>query len=78
MTNDKATSETHSGSQGESQNESGEAGRTLLVGIVGGLVSAAGYLIYQRLPDEQKERINRQVRTMIESRLAELRQNLNI
>ena len=30
-----------------------EAGRTLMVGVLGGLLSAAGYLVYQRLPDEQ-------------------------
>jgi hypothetical protein len=41
-------------------------------------VSAAGHLVYQRLPDEQKERINKQVRATIESRLSELRQNFNI
>ena len=32
---------------------------TLLVGILGGLLSAAGYMVYRRLPDEQKDRINR-------------------
>lgn len=78
MTNDKLNSSSRSGSTGESQTGSGEAGKTLLVGILGGLVSAAGYLVYQRLPDEQKERINKQVRSTIESRLSEIRQNFNI
>jgi hypothetical protein len=77
MTNDKLNSSSHSNSS-ESQSGSGEAGKTLLIGILGGLVSAAGYLVYQRLPDEQKERINKQVRATIESRLSELRQNFNI
>ena len=55
-----------------------DAGRTLLVGVLGGILSAAGYLVYQRLPDEQRERINRQVRGMLESRINELRSNFNI
>ena len=28
-----------------------DAGRTVLVGVLGGIISAAGYLVYQRLPD---------------------------
>lgn len=78
MTNDKANSSSLSGSGGQGQGGSGEAGKTLLVGILGGLVSAAGYLVYQRLPEEQKERINKQVRSAIENRLTEFRQNFNI
>jgi len=58
--------------------ESGEAGRAVLVGLLGGLVSAAGYLVYQRLPEEQKHRIQVQVRGLIETRLNEIRQNFNI
>ena len=55
-----------------------EAGRAVLVGILGGIVSAAGYLVYQRLPEDQKERIQVQVRGLIETRLNEIRQNFNI
>ena len=77
MTNDKPSSSSHS-SSADNQGGSSEAGRTLLVGILGGLISAAGYLVYQRLPDEQKERINKQVRATVESRLSEIRQNFNI
>ena len=55
-----------------------DAGRTILVGGLGGIISAAGYLVYQRLPDDQKERLHRQVRGALESRIAELRQNFNI
>ncbi len=78
MTNDKSNSSSLSGPAGDGQTGSGEAGKTLVVGILGGLVSAAGYLVYQRLPDEQKERINKQIRSAIESRLSEIRQNFNI
>jgi hypothetical protein len=55
-----------------------EAGRVVLVGVLGGLLSAAAYIIYRRLPDEQRERINGQVRTIVQQRINELRQNLNI
>lgn len=55
-----------------------DAGRTVLVGVLGGIISAAGYLVYQRLPDEQRDRLHRQVRGLLESRLNEIRQNLNI
>jgi len=58
--------------------EGGEVGKALLVGLLGGLVSAAGYMIYRRLPDEQKERLNAQVRTVVASRINEIRQNFNI
>jgi hypothetical protein len=55
-----------------------DAGRTVLVGVLGGIISAAGYLVYQRLPDEQRDRLHRQVRGVLETRLNEIRQNLNI
>jgi hypothetical protein len=55
-----------------------DAGRTVLVGVLGGIISAAGYLVYQRLPDEQRDRLHRQVRGLLETRLNEIRQNLNI
>lgn len=55
-----------------------EVGRALLVGLLGGLVSAAGYFVYRRLPDEQKERIHAQVRSQVAARIAEIRQNFNI
>ena len=58
--------------------ESNDAGRVVLVGLLGGLLSAAGYMIYRRLPEEQKQRLNAQVRSMVQQRITELRQNFNI
>jgi hypothetical protein len=58
--------------------DSGEAGKIVLIGVLGGLLSAAGYMIYRRLPDEQKQRLNAQVRTLVQQRITELRQNFNI
>jgi len=55
-----------------------DAGRTLLAGVVGGIVSAAGYLVYSRLPDDQKERLHAQVRQLVETRVNELRGRFNI
>jgi hypothetical protein len=55
-----------------------EIGRALLVGLLGGLVSAAGYFVYRRLPDEQKERLHAQVRSQVAQRISEIRQNFNI
>ena len=57
---------------------SNDAGRTLLAGVVGGIVSAAGYLVYSRLPDDQKERLHVQVRSLVETRVNELRGRFNI
>ena len=66
------------GSAIEGGSTSGEAGKTLLAGVLGGVLSAAGYLVYTRLPDEQKERLQAQARTLIESRVNELRGRFNL
>ncbi len=55
-----------------------EVGRAILAGIVGGLASAAGYVIYTRLPPDQKDKLHQQVRQVAESRLNELRSRFNI
>jgi hypothetical protein len=55
-----------------------EVGRTLLAAVVGGVASAAGYLVYTRLPDDQKEKLHAQVRQLIETRVNELRSRFNI
>lgn len=70
----------YQGAFGESHdaNDSGEVGKVVLVGVLGGLLSAAGYLIYRRLPEEQKQRLNAQMRSIVQQRITELRQNFNI
>jgi hypothetical protein len=55
-----------------------EVGKALLVGLLGGLLSAAGYLVYRRLPDEQKEKLHAQARSVVQQRINEIRQNFNI
>jgi len=66
------------GSEPPKQDQGTDAGRTVLVGVLGGIISAAGYLVYQRLPDDQKDKLHRQVRGLLESRINEIRQNFNI
>ncbi len=56
----------------------GDVGKTLLVGVLGGLISAAGFLVYQRLPDDQKDRLHGQVKGMVAQRINEIRSNFNI
>ena len=76
MTSD--TMKQFNGKTDEHDQSSADAGKAVLVGLLGGLVSAAGYLVYQRLPEEQKRRIQVQVRGIIETRLNQIRQDLNI
>jgi hypothetical protein len=71
-------SKTPNGNQPAKQDSSTDAGRTVLVGVLGGILSAAGYLVYQRLPEDQKDRLHRQVRGLLESRINEIRQNFNL
>jgi hypothetical protein len=63
---------------GRSEGDPSEVGKALMVGLVGGLLSAAGYLVYRRLPDEQRDKINGQVRSILQQRITELRENLSI
>ena len=55
-----------------------DLGKALLIGVLGGIVSAAGYMVYQRLPDEHKQRLQSQARTALQQRLNEIRSNFNI
>lgn len=69
---------TKSNASYEPADDANDVGRTLLVGVVGGLLSAAGYLVYQRLPDDQKEKLHSQVRGALQQRISEIRSNFNI
>ncbi len=61
-----------------SNSSSSDAGRTVLAAVVGGVVSAAGYLVYSRLPDDQRDKLRTQVRGLVESRVNELRGRFNL
>lgn len=64
--------------QPSSNDEENEVGKAILIGLLGGLLSAAGYFVYRRLPDEQRERLHAQLRTAVAARISEIRQNFNI
>ncbi len=57
---------------------SNEAGRTVLAGVLGGVASAVGYIVYARLPEDQKAKLQTQVRGLVESRINELRSRFNV
>jgi len=57
---------------------SNEAGRAVLAGALGGVASAVGYIVYSRLPEEQKVKLQSQVRSLVESRINELRSRFNV
>ncbi len=60
------------------QPDDNELGKALLVGVLGGVLSAVGYVIYRRLPNEQRDRLHDQVRTVVSARINDLRQNFNL
>ncbi|MDQ2680905.1 MAG: hypothetical protein M3Y21_07785 [Candidatus Eremiobacteraeota bacterium] len=74
----KGTSAENARSSYEQADGSGDVGKTLLIGVLGGLISAAGFLVYQRLPEDQKERLQGQVKGMVAQRINEIRSNFNI
>lgn len=55
-----------------------EAGKALLVGVLGGLVAAAGYLVFQRLPEDQKGRLQSQAKQLLHERINEIRRNFSV
>ena len=60
------------------QDNSNEAGKALLVGVLGGLAAAAGYLVFQRLPEDQKGRLQSQAKQLLQERISEIRRNFNV
>jgi len=55
-----------------------EAGRAILAGVLGGIASAAGYIVYSRLNDDQRSRVNAQARSLVEGRINELRSRFGL
>lgn len=55
-----------------------EAGRAVVAGVLGGVASAVGYIVYARLPEDQKSKLQAQVRGLVESRINELRSRFNV
>jgi hypothetical protein len=42
------------------------------------LVAAAGYLVFQRLPEDQKGRLQSQAKQLLQERIGEIRRNFNV
>jgi hypothetical protein len=74
------TSNSHDDSTPDSGSpkSSKETGRAMLAGLLGGVASAVGYIIYSRLEPEQKEKLHGTVRNVVESRISEIRSNFDI
>jgi hypothetical protein len=51
----------------------GEAAAAVIVGVLGGLVSAGGYLVYSNLPEPQRESLRQSVRNALTYWSSELR-----
>ena len=52
------------------------AKKALLAGLIGAVVASAGYLIYSRLEDEQKDAIRQTVSKFVEDKIADVRSQL--
>lgn len=50
--------------------------KALLAGLIGAVVASAGYLIYSRLEDDQKEAIRQTVSKFVEDKIADVRSQL--
>ncbi|HEV2037841.1 MAG TPA: hypothetical protein VGQ96_04465 [Candidatus Eremiobacteraceae bacterium] len=53
-----------------------ELRKTLLAGLIGGVVAAGAYFIYTRLEDEQKEALRQTVGKFVEDKIADVRSQL--
>jgi len=62
----------------ESQAAPSEAGRAILAGLLGGVASAAGYIVYSRLNDDQRSVVKAQARSLVEGRINELRSRFGL
>lgn len=52
--------------------------KALLAGLIGGVVATAGYLLYQRLEEEQKETIRSSVVGFVQEKISEIRSQLKM
>lgn len=55
-----------------------DSGKTVLIGLLGGVASAVAFTIYERLPEAQRDRVHEYVRSMVASRLNDFRDGLNL
>jgi hypothetical protein len=65
-------------SSGKRPAEDNAAGKTVIAALLGGVASAVAYTVYQRLPDAQRDRLHGQMRSILASKLNEIRDGLNL
>ena len=62
----------------ESMDREIDARKALLAGLIGGIVATAGYLLYQRLEEEQKENIRATVVSFVQDKISEIRSQIKM
>jgi hypothetical protein len=67
-----------SGGQGPTDQDATEVKRTLLAGLIGAVAGAAGYLIYSRLEQEQRDQIRKSVSKFFEDKIADIRELIKL
>ncbi len=76
------TGQSHEGKGGvpaaKSSKPSTDSGKTVLIGLAGGIASAVAFTLYQRMPEEQRERLHEYARSVLAARLGDLRDGLNL
>lgn len=56
----------------------GEARKALIAGLIGAAIGTAGYLIYSRLEEEQKDALRRTVAKFVEDKISDVRSQLKL
>ena len=67
---------TYAEETGRRERDGGEIRKTLLAGVIGAVVAAGAYFIYNRLEDEQKEALRQTVGKFVEDKIADVRSQL--
>ena len=52
--------------------------KALLAGLIGAAIAAAGYVLYQRLGEEQKENIRNTVVGFVQDKISEIRSQIKM
>jgi hypothetical protein len=66
------------GEKREVSRDNDDMKRALLAGLLGAVVASAGYLIYSKLEDDQKEAVRSTVAKFVEDKVGEIRSQFKI
>jgi hypothetical protein len=67
---------TEAPSESGDERSDGDLKRTLLAGVIGAVVASAGYLIYSRLEEDQKQSIRQSLGKFVEDKISDVRSQL--